>query len=77
MTLADLEESLHNVLPSASFDFDNEGQLIIYTDLKLEDDGDEDSELVQFVPGGDDGAEFDEDEEVAPEGETDSPESEF
>ena len=40
-----LETLILNFIPSADFDYDNEGQLIIYTNLSTDDDGN----LIQFT----------------------------
>lgn len=38
MNLTDLSNAIRAVLPEASIDMDNEGQLIIYTNLIITDD---------------------------------------
>jgi hypothetical protein len=35
-----LETLVSSFIPSADFDYDNEGQIIIYTNLYTDDDGD-------------------------------------
>lgn len=51
MTLDDLEEALADILPAGfQVETDNHGQVIIYTGLSLDDDG----ELVDFEPSDDD-----------------------
>lgn len=58
MTLEDLEEALEEVLPHGfEVDIDNNGQIVIYTGLTQDEDG----ELVEFE--GDDDEEDDEEEE--------------
>ena len=37
-TLEELCEEIAKILPSASFGFDNEGQIVIYTDLTINSD---------------------------------------
>lgn len=49
MNLADFERSVKALIPSASVDMDNEGQIIIYTSLKMSDPRNHQSELVEFV----------------------------
>lgn len=47
MNIEDLEEALDDLLPGGfSIETDNHGQIVIYTGLKQEDDG----ELVSFDP---------------------------
>lgn len=43
-TLSELMSLIHTVFPQAYFGEDNEGQIVIYTDLREGDDG----ELVKF-----------------------------
>lgn len=67
MTLTELEDAIKGLLPQACTGFDNEGQLIIFTNLMpLEDD--EDSELVEFKTYAD-SDNFDDEEESAESGE--------
>jgi|Laugresu1bdmlbdd_1035124.scaffolds.fasta_scaffold25120_5 hypothetical protein len=40
-----LETLILNFIPGADFDYDNEGQLIIYTNLSTDDDGN----LIEFT----------------------------
>jgi hypothetical protein len=52
MNLDDLEEMLAEVLPAGfSIETDNHGQLIVYTGLRVDDDG----EIEDFEPEDDDG----------------------
>lgn len=39
MNIQDLEKKIRQILPSASLDVDNDGQIIIYTNLSEDDDG--------------------------------------
>ncbi len=39
-TLTELETALRPYLPSAEIDFDNHGQIVIYTGLAVAEDGD-------------------------------------
>ena len=65
MTLEDLEEALEDILPNGfEIDMDDNGQLIIYTGLTQDEDG----ELVEFEGDED---EDDEDEEDLGEDEDD------
>lgn len=50
MTIDELEELVHTLIPGAALDFDNDNQIIIYTNLMLKDNDDQDSELVDFDP---------------------------
>lgn len=45
-TRAELEAAILAVIPTASFDTDNDGQIIIYTDLMYNGDS-----VVKYVPG--------------------------
>lgn len=57
MNIEELEEALEDILPNGfQIETDNHGQIIIYTGLQQDDDG----ELVDFVQ------EDDEDEDVDP-----------
>ena len=46
MKLTELEAALKKLLPEAAVDFDLDGQVIIYSNLKLSDQDDGESELV-------------------------------
>lgn len=48
MTYAQLVDAISTILPNATFDEDNDGQLIIYTDMKQV--GKDDEELVSLPP---------------------------
>lgn len=48
MTIDELEELVRSIIPGAALDFDNENQIIIYTNLMLKDVDDKDSDLVDF-----------------------------
>lgn len=50
MTYEEFEKAIKKVLPEASIDTDNEGQIVIYTNLMLQDKGDGVSEVVEFEP---------------------------
>ena len=65
MTLEDLEEALEELFPNGfEIDTDSEGQVIIYTNLMEDEDG----ELVEFEEPDDEDTEYDdEDEEDPPE----------
>jgi hypothetical protein len=65
MTLEDLEEALEELFPNGfEIDTDSEGQIIIYTNLMEDEDG----ELVEFEEPDDEDTEYDdEDEEDPPE----------
>ena len=38
MTINELYEKISEILPNAQLDFDNHGQLVIYTDMKVAQD---------------------------------------
>lgn len=38
MTLAELEEKVLEVIPTATLDFDNQGQIVVYTGLMVDED---------------------------------------
>lgn len=46
MSFEDLADAISSVLPNAEFDENEEGQIIIYTNLKETEDG----KLVEYVP---------------------------
>lgn len=48
MTLEELERKIAEMMPTASVDTDNHGQLIIYTGLQMKDPNDYRSEVVEF-----------------------------
>ena len=63
MTLEDLEEALEEVLPHGfEVDVDNNGQIVIYTGLTQDEDG----ELVEFEGDDEDDEEDEEDSEFEP-----------
>lgn len=63
MTLEDLEEALEEVLPHGfEVDVDNNGQIVIYTGLTQDEDG----ELVEFEGDEDDDDEDEEDPDLEP-----------
>lgn len=63
MTLEDLEEALEEVLPHGfEVDVDNNGQIVIYTGLTQDEDG----ELVEFEGDEDDEDEDEEDPDFEP-----------
>lgn len=58
MNIDDLEESLAELLPVGfQIETDNHGQIIIYTGLRQDDDG----ELIDFEPDEDEDPDFDPD----------------
>lgn len=48
MTLIDLEKAIRALLPNASVETDNHGQIIIYTNMMMKDSKDYQSELISF-----------------------------
>ncbi len=71
MNIEELEEALEEVLPNGfQIETDNHGQLIIYTGLRQDDDG----ELVDFVDEDEEDPDFDPDFEPLEEDEDDEEE---
>lgn len=56
MSLEDLEEALEEIFPNGfEIDFDDDGQIVIYTGLMQDDDG----EIVEFDPDEDEDPDYD------------------
>lgn len=49
MTLPEFENHIRALLPEATVETDNHGQIVVYTNLKMKDENNYQSELVPFV----------------------------
>ena len=68
MTLEELEEALEEALPGGfRIDTDEHGQIVVYTNLTEDDDGD----LIEFESEEDEDSDFDEDVESYDESQSD------
>jgi len=49
MTLTELQDAVEELLPGSSIGSDNDGQLVVYTDLSIDDD-DPSGDLIDYEP---------------------------